>query len=494
MSELYSVRQIRALEALAVEKYSIPESVLMERAGKSAWDILQEKWPDAKHFIVFCGNGNNGGDGYILARLAAAQMKKVRVYFVGNLERLKPPARQAYEDCLNSGVKIARWTEYQTGEVDVIVDALFGIGLKGGLEGEFAQVVCLVNQEANEEKCKVLSLDIASGLSADTGCAISGAVKADCTVTFMGVKPGMLMADGPDYSGEVFCARLGLPDSACLAICPEAEVLDFRALKSKYLLPRNRNTHKGHFGHVLVVGGAPGMSGSVRMAGEAALRVGAGLVTVGTHPAHAAWIASQRPEIMSYGIEKPEQLTPLLERATVVVAGMGLGQDDWGKRLFETILKTDKTLLLDADALNFLTEKSPMKKMNWILTPHPGEAGRLLQMKTDAIQQDRLSAVKALQVQWGGVCVLKGSGTLVKGEDGPIGLCTKGNPGMATGGMGDILSGVIGGLLAQHIPIEKAAELGICLHALAGDAAASVKGERGLLAMDLMPYLQLLSR
>lgn len=489
MNELYSVRQIKALETLAVEKYSIPEPVLMERAGKSAWDILQEKWPHAKHLVVFCGNGNNGGDGYVLARLAMARMDTVRVYYVGDLNRLKPVARKAYEACLESGVKILPWIDDHEGEVDVIVDALFGIGFQGALEGEFAQVVSFINTKAAEEKVRILSMDIPSGLLADTGCALKGAVKADCTVTFIGMKRGLVIADGSDYSGEAICDRLGLPDSLYSSIHSEAKILNLNALKSMYLSRRMRNAHKGYFGHVLVVGGAQGMPGSVRMAAEAALRVGAGLVTIATHPAHAAFVAVQRPEIMSYGIEVPEQLNTLLEKATVIVMGMGLGQGDWSKGLFETVLKTNTPLLLDADALNLLANQSA-KKSDWVLTPHPGEAARLLKTKTESVQQDRFSAVKQLQNQWGGVCVLKGAGTLVKGRHDEVGVCVEGNPGMASGGMGDVLSGVIGGLLAQHLSPENAAELGVCLHAAAADSAAFVKGERGLLAMDLMPYLQ----
>ncbi len=491
MKALYWVRQIRALESLAIKKYSIPESTLMERAGNSIWHILQEKWPDAKRLVVFCGPGNNGGDGYVLARLALSQMEAVDVYYLGDLNALKPAARAAYEGCVERGINVLPWQDYQPSSADVMVDALLGIGFEGALEGAFAEVASLMNASAVKEGVNILAVDIPSGLLADTGCVFGEAVKADCTVTFIGMKPGLLIAEGSDYAGEVICDDLQLPEEAYADVLPVAKTLDLDFLKKQNLPPRRRNTHKGDFGHVLVIGGAQGMPGSVRMAAEAALSVGAGLVTVATHPAHAAWISIQRPEIMSYGVETPDQLDLLIDRATVIVAGTGLGQGDWGCAMFEKIIKITKPLLLDADALNLLA-KQPTARKSWVLTPHPGEAARLLKTDIQSIQKNRLEAVTQLQVQWGGVCVLKGAGTLIKGEAEEIQVCTAGNPGMASGGMGDILSGVIGGLMAQKLPVNRAAELGVCLHAKAGDAAALVKGERGLLAMDLMPYLQLL--
>lgn len=493
MKELYLVRQIRVLEALAMKEYNISEEILMERAGKFALDTLQKKWPSAKHVVVFCGNGNNAGDGYVLARLAAIRNLKVQVYFVGGKNPSKPVALKAFESCINQGVKVQPWASYQGGQVDVMVDALFGIGFQGELEGEFAEVASFMNATAFEEGVKILSLDIPSGLLADTGCVQKEAVKAHCTVTFIGMKQGLVTADGLDYSGEIVCDRLGLPDGAYLSVDSTAKILDLNLLKSMYLRPRRRNSHKGDFGHVLIVGGAPGMKGATRIAGEAALRMGAGLVTIATHPIHSAFLATERPEIMCYGVETPKQLNPLIEKATVIVIGMGLGQGDWGKNLLEMVIKTDKPLLLDADALNLLAEQSVgfyKKSNNCVLTPHPGEAARLLKVKTEVIQQDRFNAVKKLQNQWGGVCVLKGAGTLVKGEQDKVGVCVYGNPGMASGGMGDLLSGMIGGLLAQKIPLQAAAELGVCLHAAAADAAAIARGnERGLLAMDLVTHL-----
>jgi NAD(P)H-hydrate epimerase len=257
-----------------------------------------------------------------------------------------------------------------------------------------------------------------------------------------------------------------------------------------YLAPRQRQANKGNFGHVLIVGGDYGYSGAVRMAGEAALRIGAGLVSIATRPEHALMINASRPELMCHGVTSAAELEPLLARATVIIVGPGMGRGPWAQKLLYAVLKTDKeVLVVDADGLNLLADK-PTRRAHWILTPHPGEAARLLKTTTDVVQTDRLAAALQLQAKFGGVAVLKGAGTIVVGTDAKPAICYAGNPGMATGGMGDVLSGVIGGLLAQGLSSTIAAKLGVIIHALAGDRAAKQGGERGLLATDLMPYLR----
>lgn len=261
-----------------------------------------------------------------------------------------------------------------------------------------------------------------------------------------------------------------------------------RTLLSSVFLPRARDAQKGDFGHVLVIGGDYGMGGAVRMAAEAALRVGAGLVSAATHPEQAAIVSSARPEIMCHGIEKAAALSPLLEKCSVVVLGPGLGKSKWSRALFEMVLEYDLPTVLDADALNLLSE-APQMKHHWILTPHPGEAARLLQQDLKTVQMDRIESANALVNRFGGVVVLKGAGTIVQQENTLPVICSLGNPGMATAGMGDVLSGVIGGLLAQHFSLLQAAKIGVLLHALAGDEAAKIHGERGLIATDLMVHL-----
>lgn len=257
---------------------------------------------------------------------------------------------------------------------------------------------------------------------------------------------------------------------------------------TKFLPPRSPDAHKGLFGHVLVVGGDYGMPGAVRIAAETALRCGSGLVSVATRTLHISVVCGGRPEVMCHGIDKIGELDHLIAHATVVVLGPGLGSSAWSKELFEYVLKCPLPMIVDGDALTLLSEK-PMTKRRWILTPHPGEAARLLHCSTKEVQEDRERSVRLLQTQYDGVAVLKGAGTLICEGSGRISQCTAGNPGMASAGMGDCLTGVIASLLAQGLSLADAAKVGVYLHATAGDKAASKQGERGLLALDLIPYL-----
>jgi len=258
---------------------------------------------------------------------------------------------------------------------------------------------------------------------------------------------------------------------------------DFHHLLEK----RDRNANKSQFGHLLVIGGDEGMAGAPWLAALGGARVGAGLVSIATHAVHVNSVHYQ-PEIMCYGIRLAKEINPLLAKATVVVIGPGLGQSSWSKKLFKEVLKTQLPIIIDADGLNLLASKAEVRR-HWILTPHPGEAARLLNLSVDDIQQDRNQAVKELQKRYGGIVVLKGAGTLIKDEANMPLLCQQGNPGMASAGMGDLLAGIIGGLIAQGLPLLEAAAFGVCLHAKAGDIAAEV-GERGMLATDLLPSVR----
>jgi len=259
----------------------------------------------------------------------------------------------------------------------------------------------------------------------------------------------------------------------------------------KLLSKREKTAHKGHFGHVLIIGGDDGYAGATRLAGEAALRVGAGLVSIATQPTHVNAVMAGRPELMVRGIEQGTDLSPLLKRATVVVIGPGLGRSVWSEEIFTYILQVITVpMIIDGDGLYWLSQR-PHQNAQWILTPHVQEASRLLKISTEAIDNNRLAAVTQLQQQYKGVSVLKGSGTLVQDEHATH-ICLAGNPGMATGGMGDVLSGVIGGLLAQGLSLKEVAQLGVFMHACAGDLAAQ-HGERGLIASDLLQYIRQLA-
>jgi NAD(P)H-hydrate epimerase len=366
-------------------------------------------------------------------------------------------------------------------DADVYVDALFGSGLNRAPEGQAARLIGMLNAQTQP----VLALDVPSGLDSDTGVAFERCVRAAATVCFVGWKRGLFTAEGPDQAGERSLATLDIPDQVYASQVPDAWLL-----KPQALSPRARDSHKGRYGHVLAIGGDIGAGGAVRLCGEAAARVGAGLVSVATREANVGPILAVRPELMPHGVHVPRNLEPLLARATVLAIGPGLGQDEWGHGLWQAALGAGKPVVLDADGLNLLA-RMPRALPETVLTPHPGEASRLLGVPMRDVQADRFAAVRALAQKYRAVAVLKGGGSLIADSDGRVAVCPWGNPGMASGGMGDLLTGVIAGLLAQGLKPWDAACLGVSLHARAGDLAARA-GERGLLASDLFPYLRAL--
>ena len=480
---LYRAEQVRELDRIAIQEYGIPGLTLMERAGTAAFELLRERWPEARRLAVLCGIGNNGGDGYVLARLALEQGLEVSLLQLGDPGRLQGDALTVAEHFKAAGGRVDAFQGLPE-TTELIVDAVFGTGLEREVAGKWRQAL----ERVNRSRAPVLALDIPSGLHSDSGQILGQAVRADATISFIGLKRGMFTGDGPACCGDVRFHALEVP-----AVVYSREILSARRLdwrqQQTLLAPRSRSAHKGDFGHVLVIGGDQGLSGAVRLAAEAAARSGAGLVTLATRPAHAALLNLNRPELMCRGVERAGDLDPLLRRATVVAIGPGLGQTAWGQALFGRVLESRLPLVVDADALNLLA-RDPLRREEWILTPHPGEAARLLGCDGAAIQADRFAAAARLQERYGGVVVLKGAGTLIQDGSGrPVGVCSDGNPGMASGGMGDVLTGVLAALRAQGLGPEEAAAVGVCLHAAAADVAAR-EGEWGLLAGDLMPELR----
>lgn len=478
---LYSASQVRELDRITIEEIGIPGVCLMERAGSITFKVLQSRWPQARRIAVLCGIGNNSGDGYVLARLAYLAGYDVTVLQIGDVAKLKNDALIAFEAMNSVGLMVQVFTAKKLSISDVVVDALFGTGINRNLRGQWRDII----EATNNSKCPVLSVDIPSGLNADTGTVLGVAVRADATVSFIGLKQGLFTGAGPEHCGEIYFDDLQVPDMSYRQIKTNITRFDGSSL----ILPkRSRIAHKGNFGHVLVIGGDNGMTGAVRLAAEAAARVGAGLVSVATRKAHANILNLTCPEIMSHGIETPEELIPLLDKASVIAIGPGLGQSVWARAMLEIVKDATKPVVVDADALNLLA-KMPFRFVNSVLTPHPGEAARLLETSTTAVQDDRFAAVRALQMRFGNVCVLKGAGTLIAGPNNCINVCSSGNPGMACGGMGDVLTGVIAGLLAQGLSACEAANAGVYIHGKAGDQVA-LDGERGLMPSDLMPWLR----
>lgn len=468
-------------------RFGLDEDDLMARAGLAAWRLLLDRWPQALRIGIVCGPGNNGGDGYVLAELARSSGRHVFVLRLGD-DVKAGAARRAAEAYLQAGGEAATFlVDDGLPQVDVWVDALFGIGLQRPLEGMAADLVAALNHQASP----VLALDVPSGVDADSGHHHGLAIEAAVTLSFIAGKPGLYTGPGRAVAGEVVIATLGLADHVFDDLEPAACIARPDALPL-WLKPRARNAHKGSFGTVLCIGGDQGFGGAVALCAEAAHRVGAGMVSAATRAEHVPVLLTRCPETMTRAVESAAQLKPLLDRCTVIAIGPGLGRGEWGEMLLEAALVHDLPLVIDADALNLLS-KLPKPVGKAVLTPHPGEAARLLETSTQAIERDRIASARQLAERYGCVVICKGAGSVVAApNDIPV-IVDAGNPGMATGGMGDVLTGVIAALIAQGCANFDAAICGALLHAAAGDVAARDGGERGLLPSDLFPHLRRLA-
>lgn len=480
---IYTAAQVRDLDRCAIERFGVPGYELMTRAGHAALDCLRRAWPEARSLVVFCGPGNNGGDGYVVARLARALGMRVHAVALADPSRQAGDARRAFDDFAAAGGRCEDWHPHSVRLGEVIVDALFGTGLTRAVDGRAAEMLAAINDSGRP----VLSLDVPSGLDADRGQPLEVAIRAACTVTFVGRKLGFYLGAGPDLAGRIEFDDLGVPPAVYDQVPAAARLLEDSCVAAA-LPPRARSSHKGRHGHVLVVGGAAGMGGAARLAAEAALRVGAGLVTAAVHPASVAALAG-RPELMSVALHSPVDLDAVLARASVVALGPGLGQSSWAREVLAAVLAASQPLVVDADALNLLAQSGTSRE-SWVLTPHPGEAARLLGITSAAVQDDRLGAASTLQSRYGGTVVLKGAGSLVQTARDGAWICDRGNPGMGTAGMGDVLTGVIAGIAGQCDDLALAARAGVFVHAGAGDRAALRGGERGLTAGDVIGELR----
>jgi len=474
---LYTAEQVRELDRRAIEELGIPGYELMTRAGHATLDALRRLWPDARSIAVLCGPGNNGGDGFVVARVARAQGLSVNVVSLTDPAKLRGDAARAFRDFAAGGGRCQPWSA-ECLDADVIVDALFGTGLTREPSGAAARMIAAANASGRP----LVAVDIPSGLQSDSGAVLGAAIRSSLTVTFIGRKVGLYLGTGPDQVGYLVFNDLDVPGETYATVAPVARLLAETDVEAA--LPRRRRTsHKGDHGHVLVVGGGPGMPGAARLAGEAALRAGAGLVTLAVHPDSTAVVAA-RPELMCRAIRSVEDLGAVLERATVVAVGPGLGRSKWSRAVFAAALDAGLPAVVDADGLSLLAE-SRRSRDDWVLTPHPGEAARLIGSTSARVQRHRLATARSLQAMYGGHLVLKGAGSIVQSPGDLPRLCDRGNPGMASGGMGDVLTGIIAGIAAQCGDLGHAARAGVFVHAQAGDLAAR-RGERGLIAGDVL--------
>ncbi len=473
--KVYTAAEVRQLDRTAIDGHGIPGISLMRRAGRAAFETLRQRWPDCRAITVACGSGNNAGDGYIVAGLAVEAGIETRLLQVGDPARLKGDAATARDWAAKVGVSQGDTALEIAG--DVVVDALLGTGASGELRPPYLAAIEAINASGKP----VLAIDLPSGISADSGATLGAAVRADVTVTFIGEKLGLHTGAGVDHTGDVVFDGLGVP----------AEIYDDVAgipvLSPPQPLRRPRSGHKNRFGHVLVIGGDHGMGGAVLLAGEAALRTGCGLVSILTRPEHRAAILARMPELMARGVSEGDDISDLLDACTVVAAGPGLGRAPWGEQLLDQALALGKPTVIDADGLNLLASRDLRAPADSVMTPHPGEAARLL----GSAVTDRPTAARHISARFGNVVVLKGAGTLVAEAGDLVGICNAGNPGLATAGSGDVLTGIIAGLLAQGYGIRAGAEAGVALHAAAGDLAASRLAPQPIVASDIIRHLWL---
>ena len=482
---VYTASEVRAFDQRAIERFSIPGIRLMHRAGRAAFDLVRSRWPDARVLSIVCGSGNNAGDGYVVAGCAKDAGFDVQLVPVGDPRRL---AGEASEACRFAQARLSGRLEQTVDgwdvRGDVVVDALLGTGARGAIRAPYQAAIDQINAAGKP----ILALDLPSGIDAETGGLLTPQpVRADVTVTFVGVKLGLVTGDAVDFVGELLTDDLDLPEA--VYDTPGVRVMDGAGLAK---LARRPGAHKGDFGRLLIVGGESDMGGAVLLAGEAALRTGAGLVTVATRGVNRAAILARRPELMVRGVAGPEDIADLVGRASAIAVGPGLGRSDWGAGLLGTVADAGKPMVVDADGLNIVADRGLGLSSSAIITPHPGEAGRLLGETTSWIQSNRPEAAARLtkETRPGVVAVLKGAGSLVAREGTVESVCLAGNPGMATAGSGDVLTGIVGALRARGMESLAAAELGVWLHARAGDEARAA-GTGSLIAGDLIGALRL---
>ncbi|EJM60159.1 bifunctional ADP-dependent NAD(P)H-hydrate dehydratase/NAD(P)H-hydrate epimerase [Pseudomonas sp. GM48] len=477
---LYSAAQVRGLDASLIAA-GTKGFELMQRAARATWRALVRRWPTASELSVLAGHGNNAGDGYLVAALARRAGWTVRVLAVGDPQHLQGDAALAHAEALSEKVDIETWTA-QSGLRGIVLDALLGTGLSGDVREPYASAIAAINASG----LPVAAVDIPSGLCADTGRVLGCAVCADLTVTFIGLKLGMFTGDAVNVVGELVFNDLHA-DPQLLA---GAAITALRLTAGNLPRPAARApaSHKGRFGHVLLIGGDRGFGGAILLSAQSALRSGAGMVSVATRSEHVPAALARVPEAMVLGTSSANQLMGLLQKVSVLVVGPGLGQAAWGRSLLSAAANAPLPQVWDADALNLLAEEQVSLPEGCVITPHPGEAARLLGMSTAEVQADRPAAALALSKKYTAVVVLKGAGSLIAHPDGRLALCHQGHPAMASAGLGDVLAGLVGALLAQGMAAFDAACLAVWLHANAGEQLGKLG--RGLAASDLIPAIR----
>ncbi len=507
--KLVTYKEMQVIDKLASTDYKIPGLLLMENAGirvaETALRYLEQPVPSRK-VLVLVGKGNNGGDGLAVARHLINAGADVKVLLLTRAEEMKGDAGVNLAILRQMGVPLKSILDNRDLNVvklalltaDLVIDAIFGTGFIGTVSPLIAQVIHLVNGRGKP----VIAVDLPSGLEADTGKVTGAVIQAICTVTLALPKLGLVIEPGASLAGDLEVADISIPQTLIDKQKLTRDLLD-RRWCVKHLVNRNPEGHKGDYGHVLVLGGSEGMTGAMALASEAALRTGAGLVTAGVPRSLNSILENKLTEVMSLPLPETERknlspeglglLEPWFKRISAVAVGPGMSRyPEAGEYLQKLLKMVSQPLIIDADGLNALAEDvssltaaaGPV-----ILTPHPGEMARLLGVSIAEIQQNRLEVAVKAATQWGTIVVLKGNRTIIAAPDGRVCVNPTGNPGLATAGTGDVLTGIIAGLAVQGLEPVAAAALGVYLHGLVGDQVQQQKGMRGLIAGDLIQHL-----
>lgn len=489
MEYLVTAEEMKRCDQTTIEKFGVPSMVLMERAALACTEELTDGSFDLKNVLVVCGSGNNGGDGFAIARLLHLRGIAVSVYFAGKEASCTQETRLQKNICEKYGVIFV--SKLGVGEYTSIVDAMFGVGLSRNIEGSYAEVIGYMNQS----KAAILAVDIASGVSADTGKVMGTAVRADKTVTFAFKKIGHVLYPGTEYAGSVSVKDIGITVDGFENQLPD--VVSYTERDLQLLPPRLAYSNKGTYGKVLVVAGSLNMCGAAFLSAKAAYKTGAGLVQIFTEESNRTMLQTMLPEAILTTYDtcdfRHEQLEEAAEWADVIVFGPGIGKKADKRKMLELLVKLqDKPLLIDADGLNLLAENpQPLdeRKRPAVVTPHVGEMSRLCHAEKKDVLDNLFQTACTYASTHGVICVLKDARTIVSDGQG-VYVNQSGNNGMAVGGSGDVLTGIIAGLMAQKMPEPEAARLGVYLHGMSGDAARDRCGAYAMVATDIIEGLQ----
>lgn len=491
---VYTGNECREIDQLAMRQLQLCEMQLMERAGQAALTTLTSAWPSLRHIAVYCGPGNNGGDGYLVAAGARRLGYEVSLYALGT--PASKTAQTARNQALDQGLEIQSISEGGQScfepRADLVVDALFGHGLERDIKAPLRTLI----ERINCSSTPVFALDMPSGINSDTGEKMGIALSAQATICFVAPKIGLLTGEGVNCAGEITYADLGIPKNISQNIPASYDWLDDQSLIDRLPQPRP-SSHKGDFGHVAVVGGQAGMPGAVILAACAAARSGAGRVTAISSEQHINLIPQASPELMTVAIGADAAVN-WPDSTTAIALGTGLGVEqmgggiNWSRTVFEHTLDqaigAQLPLVVDADGLNLLAVDH-IRYAHWVLSPHPREAAALLTCSIEEVESNRPRACLQIAQKYGGVCLLKGKGSLVAEASGRRAVCVQGNWGMATAGSGDVLSGIIAAFLGQGLSPYDAACAAVYTHACAGDLAAEKMSRRAMIASDIILQL-----